>query len=161
MLRLSGKRCVAARGYAHPHGLVPRDEGDLPLVSIDYIFLGEREEPGCLANLAVKDLSTKCVFSCSVPKKGEDLYVVDRVCRFLDSLGYKRVRLRSDQEPAILALLKAVKDTWSGEILPENIRHEVLTAIASLEIVCFVTRGKRSFTEAEHNFVFEVIAELV
>lgn len=44
-----------------------------------------------------------------------------------------------------------------GEILPENIRHEVLTAIASLEIVCFVTRGKRSFTEAEHNFVFEVI----
>ena len=114
------KISVAARGYAQPHGLIERDEHETPLVSLDYWFLGEREEPGCLANLLVKDASTKVLFAISVPQKGVHKYVVDRVCRFLDSLGYKRIRLRCDNEPSILALREAIKDCWTGEAIIDN-----------------------------------------
>ena len=56
----------------------------------------------------------------SVPQKGVHKYVVDRVCRFLDTLGYKRIRLRCDQENSILALRDAIKDCWSGEAIIDN-----------------------------------------
>ena len=46
-----------------------------------------------------------------------------------------------------------------ASICPEAIRTDVLTAISSLQIVCSVTRGKRPFTEAEHNHVFKVIGK--
>ena len=97
-----------------------RSEEEVPPISLDYYFGGEREQSGCLGNLCLKDLSTKCLFTCSVPHKGVDAYVVDRVCRFLDSLGYKRIRMRSDQQNAIMALCGAVKDCWSGERIPEG-----------------------------------------
>ena len=42
-------------------------------------------------------------------------------------------------------------------ILPEPTRLDALTALSSLQIVCSVTRGKRPFSEAEHNHVFKVI----
>ena len=42
-------------------------------------------------------------------------------------------------------------------ICPDDIRHDVLTAISSMQIICWVTRGKRPLTEAEHNHVFKII----
>ena len=68
----------------------------------------------------MKDASTKVLLAISVPQKGVNKYVVDRVCRFLDTLGYKRIRLRCDQETSILALRDAIKDCWSGEALIEK-----------------------------------------
>ena len=44
-------------------------------------------------------------------------------------------------------------------LFPEGIRASVLTAASSLQVIFFVTRGKRPFTEAEHNFVFEVVGK--
>ena len=38
------------------------------------------------------------------------------------------------------------------EIFPADIRDDVLTCIASLQIICFSVRGKRPFTEAEHRY---------
>ena len=37
----------------------------------------------------------------------------------LDFMGYKRVILKSDQEPSIVALCDAVKNGWHGEVVPE------------------------------------------
>ena len=42
-------------------------------------------------------------------------------------------------------------------ICPDDTRHDVLNAISAMQIICFVTRGKRPFTEAEHNHVFNII----
>ena len=47
-------------------------------------------------------------------------YPVKKVVRDLDRLGYKRIILKSDQEAPILAVARAVKETWSGEIVPER-----------------------------------------
>ena len=37
----------------------------------------------------------------------------------LDFMGYRRVILKSDQEPSIVALCDAVKYGWHGEIVLE------------------------------------------
>ena len=66
------KVCVAARGYSHAHGFVEHDEGEDPLVALDYLFLGERETPGCLVNLCVKDTISKVLLTVTVPQKGEN-----------------------------------------------------------------------------------------
>ena len=42
-------------------------------------------------------------------------------------------------------------------ICPDDVRQDVLTAMSSIQIICWVTRGKRPFTEAEHNHVFKII----
>ena len=38
----------------------------------------------------------------------------------LDILGYHRVVLRCDNEPTILALLRAVKLAWTGDVVQET-----------------------------------------
>lgn len=40
-------------------------------------------------------------------------------------------------------------------ILAEEVREDALTAICSLQIICFSVRGKRPFTESEHRHIFE------
>jgi len=44
-----------------------------------------------------------------------------------------------------------------ASICPDETRIDVLTAISAMQIICCVTRGKKPFTEAEHNHVFEII----
>ena len=44
-------------------------------------------------------------------------------------------------------------------ICPSETRNDVLTAISAMQIICCVTRGKKPFTEAEHNHVFKVIGK--
>ena len=44
-----------------------------------------------------------------------------------------------------------------GLLLNDAVRSDALTAISSLQIICYSVRGKRPFTEAEHRFIFEVL----
>ena len=54
-------------------------------------------------------LSTKgrhgALYGHRVPAKGADPEVIDQVVRDLDALGFRRVTVKSDQEPAIRALI--------------------------------------------------------
>ena len=42
-------------------------------------------------------------------------------------------------------------------LLPEAIRVDALTALSSLQLICYSVRGSRDYTEAEHRHVFEVV----
>ena len=44
-------------------------------------------------------------------------------------------------------------------LFPEATRSDVLTCMSCMQIICSVIRGKRPFTEAEHNYVFHVIGK--
>ena len=46
--------------------------------------------------------------------------VVKMIVEDLDTLGYHRVVFRCDNEPSILALLRAVKLAWTGEVVQET-----------------------------------------
>ena len=41
-----------------------------------------------------------------------------------------------------------------AQIFPEHLRSHVLSAICSMQVICFSVRGKRPFTETEHKFIF-------
>ena len=76
---------------------------------------GERENSG-MSILVMVDHETDMTLSSVAPKKGVHAYSVVRVCNDLNSLGYNQVILKSDGEPAIMALKEALKAEASQRI---------------------------------------------
>ena len=69
--------------------------------------------------LVAKDLMGKAVFGHVVPQKGVDTehFAVDALVQHLKWLGYKKLGLRSDNEPAILKLLEHALTEARMEVL--------------------------------------------
>ena len=85
---------MRARATYAKHGTVQRDEQtEIPTISLDYFFYGQSE--GENANLQVKD--------------GAIDFVANIVIAAINETGYRRITLKSDGEPAILALKQDVK----------------------------------------------------
>ena len=82
---------------------------EIPIASADYFFMGESGEPGCIASLAIKDCRSKSLISFAVPRKGKDVYAVQRVLQALAFFGHRRAIIRTDQEPSIIALIDEAK----------------------------------------------------
>ena len=90
-----------------------KDESLFPVISIDYI--ADHEMPV----LVVHDRTSKSHFAHAVPSKGVSHPYAERaLCRDLTRLGYKKVILKSDGEPAITALVRAVQANWQGQVVP-------------------------------------------
>ena len=72
--------------------------------------------------LVCKDSWTKAVFAHVVDKKGldEQNYVIDRLMEDLRWLGFSRVSLRSDNENAIVQVLKRALVTARVEVLDDE-----------------------------------------
>ena len=128
--------CVQGRGRAERHqgdGCKELEDGSkVPVVSWDYCFLGaknrasevEVEQRGDGPVLVMHDSVTKSIFAHLIPAKGVDFTscekVVKMIVKDLDTLGYRKVVFRCDNEPAILSLLRAVKLAWSGDVVQET-----------------------------------------
>ena len=110
--------CNEGHGRERRHGRVP-DSHRVAIVSMDYAFLTrkgaivEQGEEGfdddeALKMLIVKDSLSRSVFAHAVPRKGIDdkRYAVDMVVQDVLWLGYSKVLLKSDNEPAIVKLLR-------------------------------------------------------
>ena len=94
----------------------------MPTVSVDYGFFGQPEDRAhdTLPVLIVRDRKSKGIWSHPVPSKGVvHPYLARAPMADLDFMGYKRIILKSDQEPSIIALCDAVKNGWHGEIVLE------------------------------------------
>ena len=91
---------------------------------MDYGFFGSEGDGGADSGhpiLICKDRISKKRASIPVPSKGtQHPYPVKAVVKFLNGLGYKKVFLKSDQEPSIVALCKAIKMNWDGELIPKH-----------------------------------------
>ena len=73
-----------------------------------------------LPDLIVRDRRSKGIWSHPVPSTGVMHPCPARALMAdLDFMGYKRIILKSDQEPIIIALCDAVNNGWHGEIVPE------------------------------------------
>ena len=101
------RACVAGRGRSDAH----HDAGpsDVPVVGLDYGYLERRDEcpegetPSPI--LVVKDGSTKAIFGEVLPYKGVGhVHCVRTLVRIVAGLGHPQVVLKSDEEPAIVAL---------------------------------------------------------
>ena len=110
-------RCVEGRGREAGHSRQSNEGRSIPTVSFDHALVGDKEEitiqeqtdveEGSVKIFVVRDLMSKAVFAHVVPKKGLDDkgVAVDAIVGDIKWLGYTRVMLKSDNEPAILKLL--------------------------------------------------------
>eukprot|EP00971_Amphidinium_carterae_P106851 2116603-Amphidinium_carterae.1 len=90
------------------HKIAGEETEDYAAISIDYGFLNESaSETESIPILCVKDSMHRWVAGHIVPKKGVDEFAVEVLTNELVQSGHARIHLRSDQEPAILALKEA------------------------------------------------------
>ena len=110
--------CV--EGFGRERGHFRTDDArQIAMISMDYMFITRQgavisegdpgwDDPEALKVLVVKDSRSKSVFAHAVPQKGVDVkrYAVDMIVEDVLWLGYSKVLLKSDNEPAIVKLLK-------------------------------------------------------
>lgn len=116
--------CIRGGGIAAPHCAPCGDEHVIPTVSIDFYHMGS-EDQSVAPMLAVKERKTKdgggSVFSHALESKEVSEHNIKVLKQDIEYLGLKRFIFKSDGEPAIVALKRAVaKELAHCEILPEE-----------------------------------------
>ena len=114
------KHCLEGRGreFGHEAHRGDKDFRATPVVSFDYAFLSDRGEivsreefdeaaDGAAKVLVIRDSKSKSVFAHVVPSKGVDEagFSVSALVEDVQWLGYAKLTLKSDNEPAIVKLL--------------------------------------------------------
>ena len=112
--------CVAGRGTGEQHRS-KSEANKIPVLAFDYLIInrnnevyiqdeGKEVQADSLKLLVAKDTFSKATFVHAVKNKGpgEDRYAVNCLVEDLKFLGYHRVGLKCDNEPAILKLLSEV-----------------------------------------------------
>ena len=70
--------------------------------------------------LNIKDLITKRTAMEVVPRKGNNEYAAEVLSTFIKAAGYQEFTIKSDQEPAISALIDMVKASTTSNISTEK-----------------------------------------
>ena len=125
--------CVKANGKEDAHrrkkkGKDEKDRGNaLPKISLDYQELKSRAKKGPTKDdkvvkiIVAMDESTGCKLSYRVESKGiQDAWIVKRLVRDFEELGRRDIILKTDGEPAMLALQRAIAQERPGITKPEN-----------------------------------------
>ncbi len=116
--------CVKGRAEAYGHRKREKEQGEVPTIGVDYMHMHseqEREEEKGMPVIVMRDGTTRMVMAKVVPSKGVNNYAVEVAKKFVEQLGYGRVVLRSNNEPAILALKEAVRRETNVEIVTEEV----------------------------------------
>ena len=114
--------CVGGRSRDRLHKRLGHcEQPSVPCVVFDYGFLGSRDEEETVAVQIARDVDTKMLFAHVVPRKGLIAnHGVNQMLRDLDTLGHKKMRLKSDGEPALVSIQEEVKRQRAYETLLEN-----------------------------------------
>ena len=119
------RHCIAGREIGQPHRTRSEEQKArslVPTVALDYAFMSrsDEEEERAKPILVIKHEKTQMVGATFVPAKGLDPYAVKYTTAFLKSLGYTRVVLKSDGEPAIVALKERATKEAGVEFVSEE-----------------------------------------
>ena len=129
--------CIEGKGREFGHSTRAKEQSDVPTVSFDYAFLSDGEEiltqdafdaagESVVKLLVVRDDRSKALFAHVVPKKGIDEkgFSVDSLVADIKWLGYAKLTLKSDNEPAIVKLLsealRELRISGMSQILEEH-----------------------------------------
>ncbi len=113
--------CVAGKKPNAPHKRQAEGEHLVPEIGLDYAFLRESDSDETLTVLVMKDRDSKTIFADVVEMKGRGMKgTVENAVRNIARLGYKKVILCSDQEPAILSLIEAIIAARKEPTIPQS-----------------------------------------
>ena len=111
--------CRNGHGISNQHRSKADGEDAIGVtISMDYCFLnGDEREKGILPVLILWDDNLKAIWALPVERKGVEEVVVDWTRKKLEEAGYggTRITLKSDQEPAMLALKAATAGSRKAE----------------------------------------------
>ena len=123
------KYCMMGRGTRRAHRVnvpdtEPKDDGPNK-VSIDYMYLNDEDANRDQVHMAMVDHNHGRVFAYTVPRKGvtgEAEWISSRIIRDIDNMGYKNVcvQVKSDQEPAIVAVQEYIRFNRDSPTIPIN-----------------------------------------
>ena len=66
------------------------------------------------------DARTKGIYAHSTERKGVCPGACKLIVDELDRLGYRKIVLKSDGEPALVAFTDSLTRAWNGEVVPER-----------------------------------------
>ncbi len=122
--------CVRAKGRedAHYRGANIPDDDDkdgVPVVSMDYNTVeGEKATGGHakkVKTVVVKDEVTGCVFQHRIDCKGTgDEWLMKRLCKDFEELGRRDIVLKTDGEPAMVAVQSRIQGMRPGRTILRN-----------------------------------------
>ena len=114
--------CESGRSRDRQHRrLDRRDQFEVPCVVFDNCFFGGEGDEETLAVAIAKDVGTKMLFARVVPKKGVTVnHGVTQLMKDIDRLGHKKLCLKSDGEPAPVAIQEEERKQRIDETLLEN-----------------------------------------
>ena len=96
--------CVRGRGRAARH-FNESDAAELPRLSTDYLFPGQKEDKRPLTGISFYDNASMRMALTILPRKGVDHpYATAWLKKQLDMGGYTRALVKNDQEPTLKAL---------------------------------------------------------
>ena len=119
--------CVLARSQSDPHRRTRKHKGDatVPVVSFDFCFARRSDQDKADPIIVMRDHQTRMTFAHMLPGKStvNELYsrhVLNSVLRDLEYLAHKKVVLKSDQEPAMIALQNRIRQARDDQTILEN-----------------------------------------
>ena len=119
------KACVMGKGVNSAHFKTNREEEQsVTTVSMDYAFMTNDDvkdsEQGYMPILVMLDRNTGKLNANVVPTKGINPYAVKKAVQNINLLGYSKIVLKCDQEPAIVSLRDAIKRELGTTTVPEE-----------------------------------------
>ena len=113
--------CIMGKARNIPHKKQKDKEHLVPHIHVDYGFLGTEEDEEKMIIQVARDEESRALLARAVPRKGlAHVHGAEQLIRDIEELGYKKVILKADNEPAMHALQEEVKKRRQDETLLEN-----------------------------------------
>ena len=95
--------CVQARkrNPAHKHKSANESSKYIPVISMDYMYMNETMDENNNPILVVHDSVSEGVWAVFAKRKGDSAYIMHKVANVINRLGYSKIIVKSDQEPAV------------------------------------------------------------
>ena len=149
-LFVRGVRPALNRGKAraNPHKWVDHSDETTPVVTVDYCFMNSRADDVVMDEkthapiLVVRDRWTKHLFANVLPYKGvtKGPYGSKVLLNDIKKLGYSKLIIRHDPQPALTSVVEGVKNGFEGTLIieksPKGLKEskgEIERAVQTLE----------------------------
>ena len=118
---------------AHPSKKDESKHKHIPVLSIDYMYLNEKSEDANDPILVMHDSMSEGVWFIFVRQKGGNSYSAKRVSGIIKRLGYSKVVIKSDQEPAIANLEDRAREMLWHDI--DEMLKEIKEECGGIQVV--------------------------